>query len=144
VPIITQTAVGKNSLTVFGNDFDTRDGSCIRDYIHVSDIADAHVKALNYLINGENKKNSSLFNLGTGNGITVLEAIRTFEEVTGRPLAYSMSARRPGDVMAIYANNEKAVQQMGWSIRYNLQEMMRTAWKWELAIKETEEKVKNN
>jgi UDP-glucose 4-epimerase len=145
VPAITQTAIGKlPTMKVFGNDYPTRDGSCIRDYIHVCDIAHAHTLALQYLQANKYTENCEVFNLGTGNGITVLEAIRTFEEVSGRSLAYSMAARRPGDVMAIYANNEKAVQQLGWSIRYNLQEMMRTAWNWELAIKETEEKVKNN
>lgn len=145
VPAITQTAIGKlPTMKVFGNDYPTRDGSCIRDYIHVCDIAHAHTLALQYLQANNYTENCEVFNLGTGNGITVLEAIRTFEEVTGRSLAYSMGARRPGDVMAIYANNEKALQQLGWSIRYDLQEMMRTAWNWELAIKETEEKVKNN
>ena len=145
VPAITQTAIGKlPTMKVFGNDYPTRDGSCIRDYIHVCDIAHAHTLALQYLQANKYTENCEVFNLGTGNGITVLEAIRTFEEVTGRSLAYSMGARRPGDVMAIYANNEKAVQQLGWSIQYDLQEMMRTAWNWELAIKETEEKVKNN
>ena len=145
VPAITQTAIGKlPTMKVFGNDYPTRDGSCIRDYIHVCDIAHAHTLALQYLQANKYTENCEVFNLGTGNGITVLEAIRTFEEVTGRSLAYSMGARRPGDVMAIYANNEKAVQQLGWSIRYDLKEMMRTAWNWELAIKETEEKVKNN
>ena len=145
VPAITQTAIGKlPSMKVFGNDYPTRDGSCIRDYIHVCDIAHAHTLALQYLQANKYTENCEVFNLGTGNGITVLETIRMFEEVSGRTLAYSMAARRPGDVMAIYANNEKAVQQLGWSIRYNLQEMMRTAWNWELAIKETEEKVKNN
>jgi UDP-glucose 4-epimerase len=145
VPAITQTAIGKlPTMKVFGNDYPTRDGSCIRDYIHVCDIAHAHTLALQYLQANKYTENCEVFNLGTGNGITVLEAIRMFEEVSGRSLAYSMAARRPGDVMAIYANNEKAVQQLGWSIRYNLQEMMRTAWNWELAIKETEEKVKNN
>ncbi len=145
VPAITQTAIGKlPTMKVFGNDYPTRDGSCIRDYIHVCDIAHAHTLALQYLQANKYTENCEVFNLGTGNGITVLEAIRMFEEVSGRPLAYSMGARRPGDVMAIYANNEKAVQQLGWSIRYDLQEMMRTAWNWELAIKETEEKVKNN
>ena len=145
VPAITQTAIGKlPTMKVFGNDYPTRDGSCIRDYIHVCDIAHAHTLALQYLQANKQTDNCEVFNLGTGNGITVLEAIRMFEEVSGRPLAYSMGARRPGDVMAIYANNEKAVQQLGWSIRYDLKEMMRTAWNWELAIKETEEKVKNN
>jgi len=145
VPAITQTAIGKlPTMKVFGNDYPTRDGSCIRDYIHVCDIAHAHTLALQYLQANKQTDNCEVFNLGTGNGITVLEAIHMFEEVSGRSLAYSMGARRPGDVMAIYANNEKAVQQLGWSIRYDLQEMMRTAWNWELAIKETEEKVKNN
>jgi len=105
VPIITQTAVGKNSLTVFGDHFDRRDGSCIRDYIHVTDIADAHVKALNYLIENKNKKNSSVFNLGTGNGVSVLEAIKSFEKVSGKKLNYTIGGRRDGDVIAIYANN---------------------------------------
>ena len=145
VPAITQTAIGKlPTMKVFGNDYPTRDGSCIRDYIHVCDIAHAHTLALQYLQANKYTENCEVFNLGTGNGITVLEAIRMFEEVSGRSLAYSMGARRPGDVMAIYANNEKAVQQLGWSIRYDLKQMMRTAWNWELAIKETDEKVKNN
>ena len=145
VPAITQTAIGKlPSMKVFGNDYPTRDGSCIRDYIHVCDIAHAHTLALQYLQANKNTQPCEVFNLGTGNGITVLEAIRMFEAVSGRSLAYTIGDRRPGDVMAIYANNEKAVQQLGWTIRYDLQEMMRTAWNWELAIKETEEKVKNN
>ena len=97
VPIITQTAIGKNSLTVFGNDYDTRDGYCIRDFIHVSDIADAHVKALNYLVESKNKKRVSLFNLGTGNGVSVLEAIQSFEKVSNTKLNYVVGARREGD-----------------------------------------------
>ncbi|MBU3744432.1 MAG: UDP-glucose 4-epimerase GalE [Sediminibacterium sp.] len=145
VPAITQTAIGKlPTMKVFGNDYPTRDGSCIRDYIHVCDIAHAHTLALQYLQANKNSEPCEVFNLGTGNGITVLEAIRMFESVSGRSLAYTIGERRPGDVMAIYANNEKAIQQLGWTIRYDLQEMMRTAWNWELAIKETEEKVKNN
>lgn len=131
VPIITQTAVGKNHLTVFGNDYPTRDGSCIRDYIHVSDIADAHVKALNYLIEGRNKEQISLFNLGTGNGVTVLEAIRSFEKVAAMPLDYSIGPRRAGDVVAIYANNSKARHELGWQPCYSLDDMMLSAWKWQ-------------
>ena len=131
-------------MKVFGNDYPTRDGSCIRDYIHVCDIAHAHTLALQYLQANKNSEPCEVFNLGTGNGITVLEAIRMFESVSGHSFAYTIGERRPGDVMAIYANNEKAVQQLGWRIRYDLQEMMRTAWNWELAIKENEEKVKNN
>ncbi len=131
VPIITQTAVGKNSLTVFGNDFDTRDGSCIRDYIHVSDIADAHVKALNYLIENKNKKKSTVFNLGTGNGVSVLEAIRSFEKVSGKKLNYTIGSRRDGDVVAIYANNNLAKTELNWIPRFSLDDMMGSAWKWQ-------------
>ncbi|MDP1801085.1 MAG: UDP-glucose 4-epimerase GalE [Bacteroidota bacterium] len=134
VPIITQTAVGKNSLTVFGNDFDTRDGSCIRDYIHVSDIADAHVKALNYLIGNKNKKNVSVFNLGTGNGVSVLEAIRSFEKVSGKKLNYTIGARREGDVVAIYANNNLAKTELIWIPKYSLDDMMGSAWKWQQTL----------
>ncbi|MBL7910335.1 MAG: UDP-glucose 4-epimerase GalE [Bacteroidia bacterium] len=131
VPIITQTAVGKNSLTVFGNDFDTRDGSCIRDYIHVSDIADAHVKALNYLIENKNKKKSTVFNLGTGNGVSVLEAIRSFEKVSGKKLNYTIGSRRDGDVVAIYANNNLAKTELNWIPKFSLDDMMGSAWKWQ-------------
>ncbi|MEO6302714.1 MAG: UDP-glucose 4-epimerase GalE [Bacteroidia bacterium] len=131
VPIITQTAVGKNSLTVFGKDFDTRDGSCIRDYIHVSDIAEAHVKALNYLIAKQNKKNASVFNLGTGNGVSVLEAIGSFEKVSGKKLAYTIGARREGDVVAVYADNTLAKTELNWIPKYSLDDMMLSAWKWQ-------------
>jgi UDP-glucose 4-epimerase len=131
VPIITQTAVGKNSLTVFGNDYETRDGSCIRDYIHVSDIADAHVKALNYLVEEKNKKQCSLFNLGTGNGISVLEAIRSFEKVSEKKLAYTIGARREGDIVSIYANNNLAKTELNWLPKFGLDDMMLSAWKWQ-------------
>ena len=134
VPIITQTAVGKNSLTVFGNDFDTRDGSCIRDYVHVSDIADAHVKALNYLLDGKNKNNVSLFNLGTGNGVSVLEAIHSFEKVSGKKLDYKIGPRRAGDVIAIYANNNLAKNELQWNPKSTLDDMMLSAWKWQQTL----------
>ena len=134
VPIITQTAVGKNSLTVFGNTFNTRDGSCIRDYVHVSDIADAHVKALNYLIEGRNNKNSSLFNLGTGNGVSVLEAINSFEKMSGKKLKYTIGPKREGDVVAIYADNNLAKTELKWVPEYSLDDMMLSAWKWQLNL----------
>jgi len=134
VPIITQTAVGKNSLTVFGNDYPTRDGSCIRDYIHVSDIADAHVKALAYLTDKKNKSNPSLFNLGTGNGVSVLEAIRSFEKMSGTQLNYVMGARREGDVVAVYADNSAAKAELGWTPLYSLDDMMLSAWKWQQTL----------
>ncbi len=132
VPAITQTAIGKlPKMLVWGNDYDTRDGSCVRDYIHVCDIAHAHTLALNYLIEGRNEGNCDVFNLGTGNGNTVLEAIKVFEEVSGRKLNYGLAGRRPGDVVAIYANNEKAKSKLGWDPKYTLADMMRTAWAWE-------------
>ncbi len=144
VPAITQTAIGKiPQLTVFGSDYDTRDGSNIRDYIHVSDIAHAHTLALQYLIAGKNKTNCDIFNLGTGNGVTVLEAIKAFEEVSGQKLNYKIGPRRPGDVVAIYANNDYAVSALGWTIQYNLNDMMRTAWNWEQKVKQDEEIIKN-
>jgi UDP-glucose 4-epimerase len=137
VPAITQTAIGKlPGMQVYGTDYDTRDGSCLRDFIHVSDIAHAHTLAVNYMLAGKNAKEVEVFNLGTGNGVTVLEAIKTFEAVSGVKLNYTLGPRRPGDVIAIYANNDKAVQALGWAIRYNLEDMMRTAWAWELRLKE--------
>lgn len=140
VPAITQTAIGKlPQMKVFGSDYPTRDGSCVRDYIHVSDIANAHTLAVQYLIDKKNKDNCEVFNLGTGNGVTVFEAIKAFEEVSGVKLNYTVGPRRPGDVVAVYANNDLALDTLGWKIRYDLKEMMETAWKWELKIKADEE-----
>jgi UDP-glucose 4-epimerase len=134
LPVITQTAVGKNRLTVFGDDYDTRDGSCIRDYVHVTDIADAHVKAIEYLATKKNKKNLSLFNLGTGNGVSVLEVIRSFEKVTGKKLDYKIGPRREGDVIAVYADNSLAKKELNWEIRYSLDDMTLSAWKWQVNL----------
>lgn len=131
VPIITQTAVGKNSLTVFGDDYNTVDGSCVRDYIHVSDIADAHVKALKYLAEGKNKNSLSLFNLGTGKGVSVLQAIQSFEKVSGQKLKYTIGKRREGDVIAVYADNTQATTELSWMPEYSLDDMMLSAWKWQ-------------
>jgi UDP-glucose 4-epimerase len=140
VPAITQTAIGKLSeMQVFGNDYPTRDGSCIRDYIHVSDIAHAHTLALNYLVAQKNTSNCEVFNLGSGNGYTVLEVIHAFEKVSGIKLKYTMAGRRPGDVIAIYANNDKAKKVLGWSPEFILDDMMRTAWNWELRLKNSED-----
>lgn len=136
VPAITQTAIGKlPTMQVFGDDYDTRDGSCVRDYIHVSDIAHAHTLALNYLIEQKNQSNVEVFNLGTGDGYTVLEVIKAFEKVSGVKLNYAVGPRRGGDVIAIYANNSKAKNELGWIPKYNLEDMMDTAWKWELKLK---------
>jgi UDP-glucose 4-epimerase len=135
VPAITQTAIGKlPAMQVYGTDYDTRDGSCIRDYIHVCDIAHAHTLALQFSIKNNKEKSFEVFNLGTGNGITVLEAIQAFEKVSGIPLNYEIGPRRAGDIVAIYANNDKAVNQLGWNCKYGLEDMMLTAWKWEQSL----------
>jgi UDP-glucose 4-epimerase len=135
VPAITQTAIGKLAMMqVYGDDYDTRDGSCIRDYIHVCDIARAHTLALQYSIKNNQSKSCEIFNLGTGNGITVLEAIKAFEKVSGLALNYQIGPRRAGDIVAIYANNDYAVKKLGWEIKYSLEDMMRTAWDWEKSI----------
>jgi len=135
VPAITQTAIGKlPKMQVHGTDYDTRDGSCIRDYIHVCDIAHAHTLALQYSIKKNQEKSCEVFNLGTGNGITVLEAIQAFEKVSGVKLNYEIGPRRAGDIVAIYANNDKAVKELGWNCKYGLEEMMLTAWQWEQSL----------
>ena len=135
VPVITKTAIGdRKEMTVFGNDYDTRDGSCVRDYIHVSDIAHAHTKALQYIIEDRNKSNCEIFNLGTGNGVTVLELINAFEKVSGEKLNYKIGPRRAGDVISVYANNDKARKLLGWDAQYGLNDMMDTAWRWEQAL----------
>jgi len=137
VPAITQTAIGKlKQLIVHGDDYDTRDGSCVRDYIHVCDIAHAHTLALQYLLNKKNSSPCEIFNLGTGNGVTVLEAIHSFEKVSAVKLNYIIGPRRPGDIMAIYANNSLAKEKLNWNPKYSLDEMMSSAWKWELKLKE--------
>ena len=139
VPAITQTAIGKiKSMQVHGNDYATQDGSCLRDYIHVCDIAHAHTLALDYLVENKNKAACEVFNLGTGNGVTVLEAIKAFEKVSGVKLNYTIGPRRPGDVIAIYANNDKAKRELGWHTKYSLEDMMRTAWDWEQRLEEDE------
>lgn len=137
VPAITQTAIGKlPQLIVHGDDYPTRDGSNIRDYIHVCDIAHAHILAMQYLINKKNSQPCEVFNLGTGNGITVLEVIHSFEKVSGVKLNYKMGPRRPGDIIAIYANNSLAKNLLNWQPKFSLDEMMSTAWKWELKLKD--------
>lgn len=134
-PIITQTAIGKRQkLTVHGSDYNTRDGSCIRDYIHVMDVAHAHTLALQYLIHGKNLSNNEVFNLGTGKGVSVLEAIGAFEKVSGVKVNYELGPRRKGDVESIYANNAKARDQLGWVPARDIDAMMRTAWQWELKL----------
>jgi UDP-glucose 4-epimerase len=131
VPRITSTALGKfDKFVVAGSDYNTRDGSCIRDYIHVCDIAHAHTLALQWLFQQTDDK-CEIFNLGSGSGTTVLELIEAFEKANRLKLNYSLGSRRPGDVEAIYANNTKAHLQLGWQTRYTLTDMMRSAYEWE-------------
>ena len=132
VPYITQTAIGKlEQLCVYGNDYNTRDGSCIRDYIHVCDIAHAHTLALQYLVNKRNDSNCEVFNLGSGIGVSVKEAIDAFEKVSLQKLNYVIGERRAGDVAAVYADNTNATTQLGWQCQYSLDDAMLSAWNWE-------------
>ena len=136
VPFITQTAYGlREELKVFGNDYDTPDGSCIRDYLHVVDLAKAHVTAVKRLIENKNKSNYEVYNLGTGKGVSVLEAIRSFERVTGIKLKYKITGRRAGDIEKIWADPSLANRELGWRAVSSLDESMRTAWEWEKYIR---------
>jgi UDP-glucose 4-epimerase len=136
VPYITQTAYGlRKELKVFGNDYDTPDGSCIRDYLHVVDLAKAHVVAVKRLIENKNRNNYEVFNLGTGNGVSVLEAIISFERATGVKLNYSITERRPGDIEKIWADPSLANRELGWKTLSSLDEAMKTAWEWEKQIR---------
>lgn len=134
VPFITQTAIGKREkLTVFGDDYDTLDGTCVRDYIHVMDLADAHVRALIYL-EKQQENFYDILNVGTGNGNTVLEVVKTFEKVAGQPLNYQIGPRRPGDVVKTWASTEKITQVLGWKPKLTLEDSLRDAWNWELKL----------
>jgi UDP-glucose 4-epimerase len=135
VPFITQTAIGKRKqLSVFGNDYPTQDGTCIRDYIHVVDLAKAHVIALTRLLEKKNKTNLEVFNLGTGTGSSVLEVIHSFERVSGGKLNYKIAERREGDVVSVFSDTERANQVLGWTAKLSLDDAMRSAWKWEQKI----------
>ena len=137
VPMITQTAVGiREKLLVFGDDYNTKDGSCIRDYIHVVDIAKAHVVAIERLLEGKNKSNYEVFNLGTGFGFTVLETIKAFEKVSQQKLNYEITSRRTGDVEKVYADTQLANNELGWKAERDLENMLLTAWNWQLNLKE--------
>ena len=132
VPVITETGIGKRSdMTVFGDDYPTRDGSCIRDYIHVMDLAAAHTQALKALEQMEDT-NLAVYNLGIGEGVTVLEAIKAFEQVSGQSLNYNIGPRRAGDVMSIYADTTQVIKKLGWSPTRDINDIMRTAWNWEV------------
>ncbi len=137
MPFITQTAIGKHAeLKVFGDDYNTPDGTAIRDYIHVVDLAEAHVVAMKALIENKFSNNYNVFNLGTGKGFSVLEVIRSFEKTTGVKLPYRIVERRPGDVEQIYASTTLANETLGWKTRYTLDDMTLSAWKWEKKLSE--------
>jgi len=136
VPYLTQTGYGiREELKVFGDDYDTPDGSCIRDYLHVVDLAKAHVISIKRLIAGKNKKNYEVFNLGTGNGVSVLEAIKSFERISGIKLKYEIVGRRAGDIEKIWADPSFANKELGWKTLSSLDEAMKTAWDWEKMIR---------
>lgn len=136
VPFITQTAIGlRDELRVFGNDYGTPDGSCIRDYLHVVDLAKAHVVALKRLIEERNKKNYEVFNLGAGTGVSVLEAIAAFERATGEKVKYTIAPRREGDIEKIWADPSLANRELNWKTEITLDEAMETAWRWEKKIR---------
>lgn len=136
VPFITQTGMGiREQLSVFGGDYPTEDGTCIRDYIHVVDLAKAHVVALERLLNGKNQDNYEVFNVGTGKGSSVLEVIKSFEKVSGKKLNYKIVDRRPGDITSAYADTTKANKVLGWKAESTLDEAMKSAWLWEEKIR---------
>lgn len=138
VPFITQTAAGiRQRLSVFGNDYNTPDGSCVRDYINVVDLAKAHVIAINRLINNTNTDRYEFFNVGTGDGVSVLKVVNTFEEATGIKLNYKIVDRRPGDVEKIYADTTIANTVLGWKAETSLYDTLISAWNWEKRIRNT-------
>ena len=138
LPYITQTAAGiRECLSVFGNDYHTPDGTCIRDYIHVVDLAQAHVKAVDRLLNRQNTEPCEVFNLGTGHGYSVLEVIRSFEKVTGIRLNYRIAPRREGDIEQIWADPSRAEQVLGWKAERSLDEMTLSAWRWQQSLKQS-------
>ncbi len=136
VPFITQTAAGiRECLSVFGDDYDTPDGSCLRDYIDVVDLAKAHVVAITRMVEGKNKQKYEIFNVGTGNGVSVLELVESFERVNELKLNYKIAPRRPGDVVAIWADTTLANEELGWKAERSLDDTLRSAWAWEKNVR---------
>jgi UDP-glucose 4-epimerase len=134
-PYLTQTVAGiRKELTVFGNDYNTTDGTCIRDYIHVMDLAEAHVFAINRLINGEHKESFEVFNIGTGNGFSVLEVIHAFEKANGIPVPHKIGPRRAGDIVQVWAETTKVENVLGWKAKRNLETMLKDAWNWQTKL----------
>ena len=137
LPYVTQTAMGiREKLSVFGDDYDTPDGSCIRDYIYVVDLAKAHVIAMDRILNNKQKEKVEVFNIGTGKGVSVLELINTFEKATGVKLNYQIVGRRAGDIEKVWANPDFANKELGWKAEANLEDTLRSAWNWQLKLRE--------
>lgn len=137
IPFLTQTAIGiRKELSVFGDDYNTPDGSCIRDYIYVVDLAKAHVCAINRILNNEQKEKVEAFNIGTGRGVSVLELINAFEKATGVKVPHRIVGRRAGDIEKIWADPQLANNELGWKADTDLEETLRTAWKWQLKLRE--------
>lgn len=137
IPYLTQTAMGiREKLSVFGDDYDTPDGSCIRDYIYVVDLAKAHVIAMNRILEGKQKKQAEFFNVGTGRGLSVLELIKTFESATGVKLNYQIAPRRAGDIVKVWADPAYANNELGWKAETSVEDTLRTAWQWQVHLRE--------
>ena len=135
IPFITQTAANiRDELAVFGNDYPTKDGTCIRDYIYVLDLANAHISALKRLINKENKSGFEAFNVGTGIGNSVLEVIDVFQRATGQKLKYAFAPRRSGDVVVAYADTSNANLELNWKAKTSLKDALKTAWVWQKTL----------
>ncbi len=137
IPYLTQTAIGiREQLSVFGDDYSTPDGSCIRDYINVVDLAKAHVSAIHRIVDHKQDERVEVFNVGTGRGVSVLELINTFEKATGVKLNYRIAGRRAGDIEQVWANPEKANKVLGWKAEASLEDTLRSAWNWQLKLRE--------
>lgn len=137
LPYITQTAIGvREYLRVFGGDYDTHDGTAVRDYIHVVDLADAHVKAIDRMLQNKSESNYEIFNLGTGTGYSVLDVVKAFGKVIEKPLNHKIVERRPGDIEKIWTDPALANQKLNWKTKYSLDDMVRTAWNWEVYYRE--------
>jgi UDP-glucose-4-epimerase len=137
IPFVTQTAIGvREKLSVYGDDYNTPDGSCIRDYINVVDLSKAHVIAVDRMLQGKTKQDVEIFNLGTGRGLSVLEILKTFEQVTGVKLNYQVVGRRDGDIEQVWANPDWANNELGWTAQESVENTLLSAWKWQLKLRE--------
>ncbi|MFV0468379.1 MAG: GDP-mannose 4,6-dehydratase, partial [Dysgonomonas sp.] len=137
IPFLTQTAIGvRELLSVFGDDYNTPDGSCIRDFINIVDLAKAHVVAMDRMLQDKSDEQIEIFNLGTGRGVSVLELINGFEKVNGIKLNYKIVARREGDIEKIWADPERANKVLGWTAKETLEDTLASAWKWQLKLRE--------